>query len=135
MHRRALVNAVEGYQLWSQTYNRQLDNIFEVQADIAASVVRQLQATLLGSPASPTHTPSAEAYTAYLQGNYFRVRQNFDKAIPYFEQALQLDEHYAAAMAALAGARFDPSASAYGAPPSLPKRGSFSTGRLRSIRS
>ena len=53
-----LVNAVNGYHLWSQTYDRGLDNIFEVQADIATNVVRQLQATLLGSPASPKHAPA-----------------------------------------------------------------------------
>ena len=101
-----LVNAVNGYHLWSQTYDRELDDIFEVQADIAANVVRQLQATLLGNPASPGHTPSTEAYTAYLQGNYFCGRLNRDKAIAYYEQALQLDEHYAAAMVGLARARF-----------------------------
>jgi len=57
-------------------------------------------------PTAVRHTPSAEAYEAYLQGNYFRDRQNLDKAIPYYEQALRLDEHYAAAMVGLARARF-----------------------------
>src|SRR4030095_13438288 len=96
-------------------YDRELDNIFEVQAEIAASVVRQLQATLLGSVASPGHTPSAEAYTAYLQGKYFaelasghRASETRDKAIAYYEQALQLDERYAAAMVSLAVVRFGP---------------------------
>ena len=101
-----LVNAVDGYHMWSQTYDRKLEDTFEVQADIAASVVRQLQATLLGSPASPTHTPTTEAYTAYLRGNYFRGRVNLDKAISCYEQALQLDERYPAAMVGLAQARF-----------------------------
>src|SRR5262245_34421676 len=43
-----LVDTVNGYQLWSQTYNREFKDIFEVQTDIATSVVRQLQSTLLG---------------------------------------------------------------------------------------
>ena len=99
-----LVDATNGYHLWSQTYDRELDNIFQVQADIATNVVRQLQAT--GNLKSPQHTPSLEAYAAYLQGNYFFKRLDIDKAIFYYEQALQLDEHYAAAMVGLAGARF-----------------------------
>jgi TolB-like protein/DNA-binding winged helix-turn-helix (wHTH) protein/Flp pilus assembly protein TadD len=100
-----LVDAANGYQLWSQTYDRQLDNIFEVQADIATNVVRQLQATLLGS-ALPRHMPSPEAYAAYLQGNHLFDRFHNDRAIFYYERALQLDEHYAAAMVGLAQARF-----------------------------
>jgi TolB-like protein/Tfp pilus assembly protein PilF len=101
-----LVDAANGYQLWSETYDRELADIFEVQADIAGSVVRQLQATLLGS-ALPRHTPSSEAYAAYLQGNHFFERGlSVDKAIFYYAQALQLDEYYAAAMVGLAQARF-----------------------------
>jgi TolB-like protein/DNA-binding winged helix-turn-helix (wHTH) protein/Flp pilus assembly protein TadD len=100
-----LVDATNGYQLWSRTYDRRLDNIFEVQADIATNVVRQLQATLLGS-ALPQHMPSPEAYAAYLQGNHLFDRFQNDRAIFYYEQALQLDDHYAAAMVGLAQARF-----------------------------
>jgi TolB-like protein/Tfp pilus assembly protein PilF len=101
-----LVNATNGYQLWSQTYDRELKDIFVVQADIAASVVGQLQATLLGNLASPTHTPSPEAYAAYLQGRHFSARADRNKAIAYYEQALALDEHYARAMVGLAGSTF-----------------------------
>jgi TolB-like protein len=102
-----LIDAANGYHLWAQTYDRQLEDIFEVQADIANNVVGQLQATLLGRSALPTHTPSAEAYAAYLQGNYFWLgRLQRDNAISYYEQALQLDEHYADAMVGLASTRF-----------------------------
>jgi TolB-like protein/cytochrome c-type biogenesis protein CcmH/NrfG len=102
-----LVDAANGYQLWSQTYDRQLDDIFQVQADIATNVVRLLQATLINRSALRTHTPSAEAYAAYLQGNYFWYGHlQRDNAIAHYEQALQLDEHYADAMAGLAEARF-----------------------------
>jgi adenylate cyclase len=100
-----LVDTANGYQLWSETYDRELGDVFEVQADIAGSVVRQLQATLFGS-ALPRHTPSSEAYAAYLQGNHFFERMSVDKAIFYYAQALQLDEYYAAAMVGLAQARF-----------------------------
>jgi TolB-like protein/Tfp pilus assembly protein PilF len=100
-----LVDAANGYHLWSETYDRELGDVFEVQAGIAGSVVRQLQATLFGS-ALPRHTPSSEAYAAYLQGNHFFERMSVDKAIFYYAQALQLDEYYAAAMVGLAQARF-----------------------------
>jgi TolB-like protein len=106
-----LVDATNGYHLWSQTYDRELDNMFEVQGDIATNVVRQLLPTLLGSVTSRRHTPSAEAYAAYLQGNHFWSPSTYgllqrDDAITYYEQALQLDEHYAEAMVGLADARF-----------------------------
>lgn len=102
-----LIDAANGYQLWSQSYDRRLDDIFQVQADIATNVVRKLQATLLGNPALPRHTPSAEAHAAYLRGNdlwYTRLQR--DKAISYYEEALQLDTNYADAMVGLARARF-----------------------------
>ena len=101
-----LVNAVDGYHLWSQTYDRELDDIFQVQADIAASVVRQLQATLLGSASAAGYTPSPGAYTAYLQATYLEWRGPPGKVISSFEQAVQADPQYAAAMVGLARTRF-----------------------------
>ncbi len=105
-----LINAADGFHLWSETYDRQLNDIFAVQDEIARSVAGSLKVTLLGGK---TATPAAqgtnaEAYNAYLQGQYFFERpskENLEKAISYYEQAIKLDSGYAPAWAGLAGAR------------------------------
>jgi eukaryotic-like serine/threonine-protein kinase len=104
-----LVKAGDGFHVWSETYDRELDDIFTVQSDIAHAVAGSLKVTLLGGKtATPTVTATnAEAYTAYLQGRYFseRSKENLEKAIGYFEQAIKLDSGYAPAWAGLARAR------------------------------
>src|SRR5262249_22157752 len=64
-----LVKAADGFHLWSETYDRRLDDIFAVQDDIARSVAGALKVTLLGAkPATPA--PGAEAYTQVLQARH-----------------------------------------------------------------
>jgi len=99
-----LIKADDGYHLWSETYDRTLENIFAVQDEIAAAVVDALKITLLGA------TPVAEkinpdAYAAYLQGRYFynqRSEQNWQKAFEAYQAAIDIDPDYAAAWAGLA---------------------------------
>jgi TolB-like protein/Flp pilus assembly protein TadD len=101
----ALVNAADGIQLWTQTFDRQLKDIFAVQEEIARAVAESLKVTLLGGdngPAQASSTDNAEAHNAYLQGHFYLVRRNvedFRKAIEYYDQAIQLDPHYALAYA------------------------------------
>jgi TolB-like protein/Flp pilus assembly protein TadD len=101
----ALVNAADGIQLWTQTFDRQLKDIFAVQEEIARAVAESLKVTLLGGdngPAQASSTDNAEAHNAYLQGHFYLVRRNvedFGKAIEYYDQAIQLDPHYALAYA------------------------------------
>jgi len=102
-----LIKAADGFHLWSETYDRELTDIFAVQDDIARSVAGSLKVTLLGSsgaaPLAPSRNP--DAYNAYLQGRYFNgrgTRENRDKAIDYYEQAIRLDPGYAPAWAELA---------------------------------
>lgn len=99
-----LIQTSNGFHLWSETYDRNLTDIFAVQEEIARAVASSLSATLLGAkPPSPRPT-NFDAYNAYLQGRYFYVRrseQDVKKAIDYFEQAVRLDPNYAPAWSAL----------------------------------
>jgi serine/threonine protein kinase/TolB-like protein/Tfp pilus assembly protein PilF len=101
-----LISVSNGYQLWSDTYDRTLDNIFAVQDDIAESVAAALNVTLLGDrTAAARSRGNPEAHNAFLQGRYFferRSKETLEKASEYFEQALKLDPGYARAWAALA---------------------------------
>ena len=100
-----LVNAADGIQLWTQTFDRQLKDIFTVQQEIARAVAESLKVTLLGTDsrsAQASATDNAEAHNAYLQGHFYLVRRNaedFRKAIDYYDQAIQLDPNYALAYA------------------------------------
>ena len=101
-----LIDAHDGFNLWSATYDRQLDDIFAVQNDIARAVAEALEVELLGGEtASASGGTSAEAYNAYLQGRYFTFRENEDdilRAIGYYKEALALDSDYAPAWAGMA---------------------------------
>jgi TolB-like protein len=105
-----LVNAADGIQLWTGTFDRQLKDIFAVQEEIARAVAASLKVTLLGSEdkSAQMATNSVEAHNAYLQGHFYLVRRNvedFRKAIGYYDQAIQLDPGYALAYAERAEAR------------------------------
>jgi TolB-like protein/Tfp pilus assembly protein PilF len=100
----ALVNATDGIQLWTRTFDRELKDIFAVQEEIARAVAESLRVTLLGSKekSAPMATNSVEAHNAYLQGHFYSVRRNaedYRKALDYFDQAIQFDPDYALAYA------------------------------------
>jgi serine/threonine-protein kinase len=100
-----LVNAADGIQLWTQTFDRQLKDIFAVQEEIARAVAESLKVTLLGNDsrsAQASATDNAEAHNAYLQAHFYLLRRNvedFRRAIDYYDQAIQLDPNYALAYA------------------------------------
>jgi TolB-like protein/DNA-binding winged helix-turn-helix (wHTH) protein/Tfp pilus assembly protein PilF len=101
-----LVRADNGYRVWSQTFDRQLDDILKVQDEIAQAVVKALKVSLLESQGlRPTPPANAEAYTLYLQGRWFWQRHSAadnKKAAEHLRQALKLDPMFAAAWAVLA---------------------------------
>jgi serine/threonine-protein kinase len=117
-----LVKVSDGYQLWSEQYDRTLEDIFAVQDDIAQSVVKELRATLLGeeadsrasgevraevSRAARGRGTDPEAHRHYLQARYFSerlTREDMAKAIESQLQALALDPEFALAWAELAWA-------------------------------
>jgi TolB-like protein/Tfp pilus assembly protein PilF len=101
-----LVRADNGYHLWSETYDRQLDDVFKVQEEIAGAVVKALKISLMGgSLPESTGTQNIEAYNLFLQGRHFAARRtlaDISTAIDYFEKAIQREPGYAEAWAALA---------------------------------
>ena len=100
-----LVNAADGRELWSQTYDRELKDIFAVQSEIAQAVADSLKVTLLGSATKArleSSTKSVAAHNAYLQGHFYLERYDFDsfpKAVAFFDEAIRLDPGYALAYA------------------------------------
>jgi serine/threonine-protein kinase len=98
-----LVNAADGIQLWTRTFDRELKDIFAVQEEIARAVAESLKVTLLGSDSAQRSAPTnVEAHNAYLQGHFHFQRRNLEdyrKAVGYFDQAIQLDPDYALAYA------------------------------------
>jgi TolB-like protein/DNA-binding SARP family transcriptional activator/Flp pilus assembly protein TadD len=103
-----LIDARDGTTRWSETYDRDMDDVFFVQDDIARSVARGLGTRLAGAPSAPLRrgqTHSIAAYELYLRGSD-RVLLRSDSAartgVRYFREALALDSAYAAAWAGLA---------------------------------
>ena len=99
-----LIRAAEGYHLWSETYDRKLDDIFKIQDEIAGEVVKQLKVTLLGAKPTVRQT-DPKAYALYLQARQLG-RQNtaeaFEKSDALLHQALEIDPRYAPAWERLA---------------------------------
>ena len=103
-----LIKAADGYHLWSETYDRTLDDIFVVQDDIAGEVVEALKVTLLGTTSVTRSGPvDPEAYNLALQGRFFfdrRSRKDVERAVEYFRRSLERDPDYAPAWAGLSEA-------------------------------
>jgi TolB-like protein len=99
-----LINAADGIELWTRTFDRELKDIFAVQQEIAKAVAESLRVTLLGSEEKSTQaaTNSVEAHNAYLQAHFYFRRGSVDdygKAITNFGRAIELDPNYALAYA------------------------------------
>ncbi len=103
-----LVNADDGYHLWSERYDREIEDIFEVQDEIARTVVDKLRVRLLIDPKKPlvkVHTDKPEAYEAYLKGRFFwnkRTPNGLKDALELFQKAVELDPGYALAYSGIA---------------------------------
>lgn len=107
-----LIKSGDGANVWSQTYDRDLKDIFAVQSEIAESVAKELKVALLGKngqtePLATAATPltqNVEAYNALLQGNFSSRRLTVEdarKSIGYYEEAIRLEPRYALAYAKL----------------------------------
>jgi TolB-like protein/tetratricopeptide (TPR) repeat protein/predicted Ser/Thr protein kinase len=104
-----LVNVADGFHLWSETYDRELNDIFAVQDDIARSVSSALKVRLLAKDEPPRAAEhgNAEAFNRYLKGRYHwneRTPEGYRKAIGFFQEAIELDPSYARAYVGLADA-------------------------------
>ena len=104
-----LVNVDDGFHLWSERYDRELDDIFAIQDEIALSVTEKLKISLLETErAIITNTPteSKEAYDFYLKGRFYWNRRGpgLKKGLEYFLKAVELDPEFSLAHAGIADA-------------------------------
>jgi TolB-like protein/DNA-binding winged helix-turn-helix (wHTH) protein/Tfp pilus assembly protein PilF len=103
-----LIDAESGYQLWSESYDRDVGKVFEIQEQTAQAVVDALRIKLTPGPSTPLikrATGNLAAYNLYLQGRYLwnkRTEEDLEKAIQCFREATIKDPHSAAAFAGLA---------------------------------
>ncbi|HET9788291.1 MAG TPA: winged helix-turn-helix domain-containing protein, partial [Pyrinomonadaceae bacterium] len=103
-----LISAVDGYQLWSQKYDRSLEDIFAVQEDIAQSTVRALKVVLSSDDQSAlqrVRTTAIEAYEAYLRGRqlfYQMRRRSLESAREMYLKAIEIDDRFGPAYAGIA---------------------------------
>jgi len=103
-----LINVADGYHLWSETYERQLEDVFAIQEDISRSIVNALKVKLVSGEDAPIvkrYTHDLEAYNLYLKGRYHwnkRTEEGLQKGLDYFQQAIERDPTYALAYAGLA---------------------------------
>ena len=94
-----LIEARSDTHLWSESYDRELDSIFQIQDEIAAAVVDGLKITLLGAITGPRET-NTEVYSLYLRGKYLMTppqgdKEDLEKTVTAFKQALAIDPDYA----------------------------------------
>lgn len=105
-----LINAADGFHLWSERYDREMSDIFDIQDEITLAVVDALKIKLLGNEKAAVlkrNTQSADAHEYYLRGlSHFNkwTPTDFDKAIQNFQRAIAIDLNYASAYAAMADA-------------------------------
>jgi len=102
-----LINATDGFHLWSQTYERELEDIFVIQDELAKAIVSALQIQIIDTGGSlvTEQTTNIEAYNLYLQGRYFWNKRNpqaLERSIKYFQDAIEKDSLYAMAYSGLA---------------------------------
>ena len=104
-----LIQAQNGYHLWSETFERTLDDVFVIQDEIAAKVVAQLKITLLGAVPGVKET-DPEAYSVFLLARHLGRQgsvQTFERSIELYEKALAIDPSYVAAMDGVASVYCD----------------------------
>ena len=105
-----LVNVADGSQIWGKQYNRSLNEIFAVQDDIAKKIADSLRLRLTGEQTKQLakhYTENREAYELYLKAQLFHQkefsREDYQKSLQYFQQAIDKDPNYALAYVGLAG--------------------------------
>ena len=103
-----LINVADGFHLWSERYDRQMDDIFDIQDEISLSILDTLKVKLFGDKKAKLikrSTENQEAYELYLNGRFHRNKmapEAFFKAIEYFNKAVEIEPEFAEAHAGLA---------------------------------
>lgn len=103
-----LIKVDDGYPIWSERYERNMEDIFALQDEISLAIVDNLKIELLGKEKMAfvkSHTQNLEAYDLYLKGQFFRSKrteESLKKSVEYLEKAIEIDPSYALAYAELA---------------------------------
>ena len=103
-----LINIDDGYHLWSERFDRELADVFAIQDEISLAITDRMKLKLLGKKKArmiKRSTENFEAYNLYLKGLHFRrkmTKDNIQKAIEYFNKAIEIDLENALAFAGLA---------------------------------
>ena len=102
-----LINVADGYHLWSEKYDQQLEDIFDIQDEISLAILNAIKIKLLGAVKESVlrkYTDNTEAYQLYLQGRFYYNKSGEDgfiKAIDYFKAAIKIEPDYALAYAGI----------------------------------
>jgi serine/threonine-protein kinase len=105
-----LINVADGYHLWSEKFDRKLEDIFDIQDEISLTIISKLRVNLLGiekAKLTKRHTEDLEAYHLYLRGRFFwnkRTVKDVKRSLEYFKKAIKKDRTYALAYAGMADA-------------------------------
>ena len=104
-----LINSVDGYHLWSEQFDREMDDIFAIQDEIAGAIIEKLKVKLRPDEKSAVvkrYTGSVDAYHLYLKGRHFWNRRfapgTVEKALEHFQQAISVDPRYGLAYSGMA---------------------------------
>ncbi len=104
-----LIKVADGYHLWSEKYDRELEDIFDIQDEIALAILNVIKIKLLGTDKKAVlkkYTDNPEAYQLYLQGRFHYNRwagaDGYNKAIEYYNEAIKLEPAYVLAYTGLA---------------------------------
>jgi serine/threonine protein kinase/Tfp pilus assembly protein PilF len=103
-----LINVQDGYQLWSERFDREMKEVFDIQDEVTLAIVDKLKVKLIEDEEEKLvkrHTESEEAYQLYLKGRFFwnkRTGKGMNHAIEYYKQAIEIDPQYALAYSGIA---------------------------------
>jgi serine/threonine-protein kinase len=102
-----LINVSDGYHLWSERWDREMDDVFAVQDEIAAAIADRLETSLAATAETPAKRPTSDlfAYQLYLKGRHLwnhRDQASLEKAVEHFRQAIERDPDFALAYSGLA---------------------------------
>jgi adenylate cyclase len=99
----------DGFQVWSEKYDRELTDVFDIQDEISLSILKEIEVKLLGNHkenALKRYTNNPEAYERYLKGRYFQNKfageEEYQKAISFFKSAIEIEPNYAIAYSGIA---------------------------------
>ncbi len=112
-----LVDARRGFQVWAESYERQLADVFQIQSEISRAILEAVQVKLIQHHVTRQQTRDFEAYNCYLLGRHHfhrRSEQSLNRALEYFRRAIAIDANFAAAYSGLADAACLLSTSFYG---------------------